>query len=73
MTVEEDIASESTFDAIWNLNLTVPLYLAVLLFPLICFKSATFFTKFNALGIEARKERDGFDLANGFLIVGFVD
>lgn len=40
----------STFDSYWNLGLTVPIYLAVLLLPLICFKSATFFTKFNALG-----------------------
>ena len=40
----------STFDKIWNLDLTVPIYMAVLLLPLICLKSATFFTKFNALG-----------------------
>jgi len=40
----------TTFDKIWNLNLTVPIYLAILLLPLICLKSATFFTKFNALG-----------------------
>ncbi|KAI9556718.1 hypothetical protein GHT06_016509 [Daphnia sinensis] len=40
----------STFDKIWNLDLTVPIYMALLLLPLICLKSATFFTKFNALG-----------------------
>ncbi len=40
----------STFDKIWNLDLTVPIYMAFLLLPLICLKSATFFTKFNALG-----------------------
>lgn len=39
-----------TFETYWSLGLTVPIYLAVLLFPLVCFKSATFFTKFNALG-----------------------
>ena len=40
----------SAFDKYWNLGLTVPIYLALLLFPLLCLKSATFFTKFNALG-----------------------
>ena len=40
----------STFDTFWDLHLTVPIYLAVILFPLMCLKSATFFTKFNALG-----------------------
>ena len=38
------------FDKIWNLDLTVPIYLAVMILPLTCLKSATFFTKFNALG-----------------------
>lgn len=46
-----DLMKESdTFEKYWNLGLTVPIYLALLLFPLICLKSATFFTKFNALG-----------------------
>lgn len=40
----------SMFDKIWNLDLTVPIYLAVMILPLTCLKSATFFTKFNALG-----------------------
>lgn len=30
--------------------MTVPIYLAAVIFPLLCLKSATFFTKFNALG-----------------------
>lgn len=38
------------FDDIWQLKLTVPVYLAVVVFPLLNFKSPTFFTKFNMLG-----------------------
>lgn len=45
-----DQSETSMFDRIWNLDLTVPIYMALLLLPLICLKSATFFTKFNALG-----------------------
>jgi sodium-coupled neutral amino acid transporter 9 len=37
---------------IWNKQL-VPIYLVILLFPLINFKSLTFFTKFNSLGMLA--------------------
>ncbi|KAK6030043.1 transmembrane amino acid transporter protein, partial [Ostertagia ostertagi] len=33
-----------------NVMLTVPIYVAVLVFPLLNFKSPTFFTKFNMLG-----------------------
>ncbi|RCN25041.1 hypothetical protein ANCCAN_29249, partial [Ancylostoma caninum] len=42
-----------TFDQIWQLQLTVPILLAVLTFPLLNFKSPTFFTKFNVLGTIA--------------------
>ncbi|VDL75871.1 unnamed protein product [Nippostrongylus brasiliensis] len=38
------------FDEIWKLQLTVPIYLAIVVFPLLNFKSPTFFTKFNMLG-----------------------
>ncbi|CAH1278577.1 unnamed protein product [Diabrotica balteata] len=40
----------SLFYQIWQLYSTVPIFLAVLLFPLLNFKSPTFFTKFNSLG-----------------------
>ena len=40
----------STFNTVWNQTKTVPLFLCILIFPLINFKSPTFFTKFNALG-----------------------
>ncbi|KRT86294.1 Amino acid transporter, partial [Oryctes borbonicus] len=40
----------SNFYAVWNLYTTVPLFLAVLMFPFLNFKSPTFFTKFNSLG-----------------------
>ena len=39
-----------SFDTLWNLRSTVPVYLALLTFPLMNFKSPTFFTKFNVLG-----------------------
>ncbi|EYC39961.1 hypothetical protein Y032_0635g922 [Ancylostoma ceylanicum] len=38
------------FDQLWQLQRTVPVYLAFLTFPLMNFKSPTFFTKFNVLG-----------------------
>jgi len=38
------------FDRIWGQYTTVPLFLIIILFPLVNLKSATFFTKFNALG-----------------------
>ncbi|KAF5287628.1 hypothetical protein FQA39_LY15831 [Lamprigera yunnana] len=38
------------FDKAWDLYSTVPVVLAVLMFPLLNFKCATFFTKFNSLG-----------------------
>ncbi|CAH1992873.1 unnamed protein product [Acanthoscelides obtectus] len=40
----------STFYNIWDLYSTVPVILAVIMFPLLNFKSPTFFTKFNSLG-----------------------
>jgi len=39
---------DSNFDRIWNRK-TVPLYLLIL-FPVICMRSVTFFAKFNCLG-----------------------
>nr|XP_012224347.1 PREDICTED: sodium-coupled neutral amino acid transporter 9-like isoform X1 [Linepithema humile]XP_012224348.1 PREDICTED: sodium-coupled neutral amino acid transporter 9-like isoform X1 [Linepithema humile] len=44
---------EKTFDALgpaWDLRNTVPMFLALLIFPLLNFNSTTFFTKFNSLG-----------------------
>ncbi|XP_075919886.1 neutral amino acid transporter 9-like isoform X4 [Petromyzon marinus] len=39
-----------SFERLWNLRETVPLYLVVLIMPLLNFKSALFFTRFNILG-----------------------
>ncbi|KAH0950238.1 hypothetical protein HN011_009181 [Eciton burchellii] len=44
---------EKTFDALgpaWDLHNTVPVFLALLIFPFLNFNSTTFFTKFNSLG-----------------------
>lgn len=46
----EEGADSWSFDKFWTLRGTVPVYLAVALFPLMNFKSPTFFTKFNVLG-----------------------
>ena len=46
-----DNTTDSEFDKIWGQYSTVPLFLILILFPLVNLKSATFFTKFNALGI----------------------
>lgn len=44
-------ANDSTiFSKLWSIDRTVPFYLVVLIFPLLNFKSPTFFTKFNCLG-----------------------
>ncbi|XP_011864937.1 PREDICTED: sodium-coupled neutral amino acid transporter 9-like [Vollenhovia emeryi] len=47
------VTYEKTFDALgpaWDLRNTVPVFLAILIFPLLNFNSTTFFTKFNSLG-----------------------
>eukprot|EP00049_Salpingoeca_infusionum_P022365 m.6332 g.6332 ORF g.6332 m.6332 type:complete len:656 (+) comp5145_c0_seq2:331-2298(+) len=49
-TTVDNVAASDTWSKVWNLK-TVPLFLIVLLFPLLNFKSLTFFTKFNSLGI----------------------
>ncbi|XP_066581577.1 neutral amino acid transporter 9-like [Prorops nasuta] len=44
---------ERSYDNIgpaWDLYKTVPIFLAILIFPLLNFNSTTFFTKFNSLG-----------------------
>lgn len=54
----------------WGLHSTVPIYVAVIVFPLLNFKNVSFFTKFNSLGkfwlllilqllLLAKKEFDG--------------
>ncbi|WKY02422.1 hypothetical protein Q1695_016017 [Nippostrongylus brasiliensis] len=49
-TVVEPLIFGHIFHEIWQLQLTVPILLAIVLFPLLNFKSPTFFTKFNVLG-----------------------
>lgn len=47
------VTYEKTSDAlgpVWDLHNTVPVFLALLIFPLLNFNSTTFFTKFNSLG-----------------------
>ncbi|EGI65050.1 PREDICTED: putative sodium-coupled neutral amino acid transporter 9 isoform X1 [Acromyrmex echinatior] len=47
------IVIEKTYDMLgptWDLRNTVPMFLALLIFPLLNFNSTTFFTKFNSLG-----------------------
>jgi len=41
---------EDTFHKYWALHRTVPLFLVLLLGPIACIRSPTFFTKFNSLG-----------------------
>lgn len=43
-------AESDSFYKYWNIEKTVPIYIAIFLGPVICLKSPTFFTKFNALG-----------------------
>ncbi|XP_011693231.1 PREDICTED: sodium-coupled neutral amino acid transporter 9-like isoform X2 [Wasmannia auropunctata] len=47
------VTYEKTFEALgpaWDLRNTVPVFLALLIFPLLNFNSTTFFTKFNSFG-----------------------
>lgn len=49
--LEEKLNStHPALDKIWDLYSTVPVFLAIVMFPLLNFKSPTFFTKFNSLG-----------------------
>jgi len=45
------VVDDSVFGRVWKQNLSVPLFLILVLFPLVNFKSPTFFTKLNALGM----------------------
>lgn len=42
--------SASTFEHWWSKTNTIPLYLIILLLPLLCFRSASFFARFTFLG-----------------------
>ncbi|XP_060606237.1 neutral amino acid transporter 9-like isoform X2 [Ruditapes philippinarum] len=48
--VTGDHSHDATFSRWWDEQKTVPIMLIAVVFPLINFKSPTFFTKFNALG-----------------------
>lgn len=41
---------KTKFEEVWDLYSTVPLFLGIIMFPLLNFKNVTFFTKFNSLG-----------------------
>ncbi|CAL8073152.1 unnamed protein product [Orchesella dallaii] len=50
-TTDTDPDSEQdTFHKYWALHRTVPLFLVIILGPIACIRSPTFFTKFNSLG-----------------------
>uniref|UniRef100_A0A3Q2NQM5 Neutral amino acid transporter 9 n=1 Tax=Fundulus heteroclitus TaxID=8078 RepID=A0A3Q2NQM5_FUNHE len=42
--------SENSFEHYWSKNRTIPLYLIILLLPLLCFRSASFFARFTFFG-----------------------
>ncbi|XP_063895360.1 sodium-coupled neutral amino acid transporter 9 homolog [Helicoverpa armigera] len=44
------IAEPEADSAYWGLHTTVPIYVALIVFPLLNFKNVSFFTKFNSLG-----------------------
>ncbi|XP_022255064.1 sodium-coupled neutral amino acid transporter 9-like, partial [Limulus polyphemus] len=48
-----DFVHTDIFYEVWDINRTVPLFLLIVIFPLINLKSPTFFSKFNALGTLA--------------------
>ncbi|KAI5614234.1 sodium-coupled neutral amino acid transporter 9 [Silurus asotus] len=48
--VSGNSSDTALFDHWWNKTNTIPLYLILLLFPLLCFRSASFFARFTFLG-----------------------
>lgn len=40
----------TAFEKWWSKTNTIPLYLIILLLPLLCFRSASFFARFSFLG-----------------------
>lgn len=49
-TSGNDTSDVTSFEYWWSKNNTVPLYLIILLLPLLCFRSASFFARFTFLG-----------------------
>lgn len=52
-TTGEEKPSDRSYDnlgPVWDLYKTVPIFLAVIIFPILNFNTTTFFTKFNSLG-----------------------
>ncbi|XP_046399767.1 sodium-coupled neutral amino acid transporter 9-like [Ischnura elegans] len=48
---KSNVEEHSTvYEKVWTLHGSVPIILAAIMFPLVNFRSATFFTKFNSLG-----------------------
>ncbi|XP_076020287.1 neutral amino acid transporter 9 [Genypterus blacodes] len=45
-----DTSDIKSFDFWWSKNNTIPFYLIILLLPLLCFRSASFFARFTFLG-----------------------
>ncbi|XP_021950182.1 sodium-coupled neutral amino acid transporter 9 homolog isoform X1 [Folsomia candida] len=50
VTMIQGADETDTFHKIWDLHRTVPLLLILILGPIICVRSPTFFSKFNSLG-----------------------
>ena len=50
ISAPNDLQEDETFRWWWNLETNVPIYLIFIMAPLLNFKSATFFTKFNSIG-----------------------
>ncbi|CAH1392180.1 unnamed protein product [Nezara viridula] len=48
--MNESLKEISLYQRIWDLQNTVPIFLVLIIGPLLNFKSPTFFTKFNSLG-----------------------
>ncbi|XP_044260299.1 sodium-coupled neutral amino acid transporter 9-like [Tribolium madens] len=48
--ITNSTTNQSAFSRIWDLYSTVPVILGLIMFPMLNWKSPTFFTKFNSLG-----------------------
>lgn len=61
-----DTSDVSSFGHWWSKTDTIPLYLIILLLPLLCFRSASFFARFTFLG-KIELERSYEDLGSSVL------
>lgn len=70
---ENDTSDSGSFEHWWSKTNTIPLYLIVLLLPLLCFRSASFFARFTFLGKMLQEQSVSVLLEMMWIFVGEDD